>query len=173
MKKIDIWIIVSDHLRTLRDARNGSTNYCDIVIFFAIPSILAVMAFGAGLSLAADYWSLSVTFFGIFIALLLNMQVAVFGIHQKGTIRKAAFELTEAGENEERLKRTLIAELNASLSYLTLVSTISLIISFCAFIWKTNQGLMVSVSIFFSAHFALTLLMVLKRSHILFKREFS
>jgi hypothetical protein len=131
------------------------------------------MAFGAGLSLAEDYWSLSVTFFGIFIALLLNMQVAVFGIHQKDTIKKAAIELTEAGENEERLKRTLIAELNASLSYLTLVSTISLIVSFCAFIWKTNHGLMVSASIFFSTHFALTLLMVLKRSHILFKREFS
>jgi hypothetical protein len=171
--KIDIWIIVADHLRTLRNARNGSTSYSDIVIFFAIPSILAVMAFGAGLSLAEDYWSLSVTFFGIFIALLLNMQVAVFGIHQKDTIKKAAIELTEAGENEERLKRTLIAELNASLSYLTLVSTISLIVSFCAFIWKTNHGLMVSASIFFSTHFALTLLMVLKRSHILFKREFS
>ena len=171
--KINFWIIVSDHLRTLRDARRGSVSYPDIIIFFAIPSILAFIAFSVGLSLAEDYWSLSITFFGIFIALLLNMQVAVFGIHQKGTTRKTAFEINEAAENEERRKRKLIAELNASLSYLTLVSTFSLIVSFCAFIWKTNHGIFVSVSIFFSTHFALTLLMVLKRSHILFKREFS
>jgi hypothetical protein len=120
MKKINFWIIVSDHLRTLRDARNGSISYSDIIVFFAIPSVLAVITFSVGLSLAEDYWSLSITFFGIFIALLLNMQVAVFGIHQKNTIRNATFEITDAAENEERRKRKLMAELNASLSYLTL-----------------------------------------------------
>lgn len=170
--KINIWIIISDHLRTLRSARNGGVSYSDIGVFFGIPLFFAVMAYGGRLRFPNDFSSLSITFFGIFIALLLNMQVAVYGIHQRGQSRANFNELTEIGEKDYRLKRTLMAELNASISYLTLVSTIALIVSFCYFIWQLEQDFFVPISIFLYAHFALTLLMVLKRSHVLFKKEF-
>jgi uncharacterized membrane protein YqjE len=114
---------------------------------------------------------LAVTFFGVFIALLLNMQVAVFGIYQARRTQLGSIELTETKEERDKLRKTLMIELNASLSYLTLVSTVALVVSFCAVVMKINQGFLIAVSVFFYAHFALTLLMILKRSHILFKKE--
>ena len=171
--KINIWIIISDHIATLRNARNGGISYLDLGIFFGVPFIFAILAFDSRLKFPDDFSSLSITFFGIFIALLLNMQLAIYGIHQKGQPRNSANQRNEIDEKEYCLKRTLMAELNASISYLTLISTVALVLSFLHFILHIEQPFFVPISVFLYTHFALTLLMVLKRSYILFKKEFS
>lgn len=169
--KINIWFIVSDHFATLRNAKDDSVSYSDLLVFWVLPGLCAALAYAEKLAFSDEIFSLAVTFFGIFIALLLNMQVAVFGIFQARRSKPCSVDKTEDEVEQDELRKKLTSELNASLSYLTLISTVALVVSFCAFVSKMNQVSLTTASVFFYTHFVLTLLMVLKRSQILFKKE--
>lgn len=81
--KLDIQSIVRDHCRTLVDKQSLKPSIADFVIFFGLPLIIAIFVGKRGFLLKTDVYNVSVTFFGIFIALLLNMQVAIFAIFQR------------------------------------------------------------------------------------------
>ena len=119
--KIDVTRIVMDHLDTLRDAQSHEISKFDWILFFGLPLSLAIAAFWICLYPSKDVFNVSITFFGIFIALLLNMQVAAFGIFQRKRAVPTDARLAEIQEKRLALRQQLLGEMNANISYLIFV----------------------------------------------------
>lgn len=170
--KIDVSSIVRDHFDTLYDNRNSRASIVDIVMFYAVPAIAAGFAYCVGLKLKADAYNISITFFGIFIALILNIQVAMFAIFQRKWEIPSDKRLASSMADTLADRKKLLIELNANLSYLILVCCVALVLSLLSFIKSFDTCVIPAVMVFLYAHFLLTLLMVVKRAHALFHKEY-
>jgi hypothetical protein len=170
--KVGVYQIIADHFDTLRDAQSHGRSKIDFVIFYFIPSLLAVLAYLGSVCISISVYNVSITFFGIFVALLLNIQVAVFGIFQRKWDSPGDPKLAALQEATLKLRRQLLSEVNANISYLILVSCIAIVafLVFFAMEWKSRLPSALSVALY--GHFLLTLLMVVKRAHALFQREY-
>lgn len=169
--KINIWQIVSDHLNTLQDNVRGKISITDIVTFFFIPILMAILCYITGITSSKDFYNVSLTFFGVFVALLLNFQVAAFGIYNRKWNIIDDEKLSLNQEQELRLKMQLLREINANISYLILISIVSIVLFLLFYSIDIGRVAAVVSSIVYT-HFILTLLMVIKRSHALFKKEY-
>lgn len=170
--KIDVSYIVTDHLNTLRDARTRKMSKSDLCIFYAVPALIGALSFWELLGLTKDFYNLSITFFGIFIALFLNLQVAIFGILQRKWEKPGDDKLAEIQAETLNNRRLLLKEMNANISYLILVSCLALVMFLIMFVVDQKIGLAAALSACLYSHFILTLLMIVKRSHALFQREY-
>ncbi|WP_426022326.1 hypothetical protein [Brevundimonas sp. PWP3-1b1] len=171
--KIDIRQIIGDHLSTLKDGRTKRLSVSDLLIFFFVPVIMGLAAFLVKMPLDRDVYNAAITFFGIFIALLLNVQVAIFGIFQRKWPPPSDKKLLPIHQDRTRERRELLGELNANLSYLTLVCCVALVETFCFFVFKNFTPLAVCIVVSTSMHFLMTLLMTVKRTHVLFHKEYT
>ncbi|MGE7204886.1 hypothetical protein ACQKJZ_04305 [Sphingomonas sp. NPDC019816] len=170
--KINVASIVRDHFETLYDGRSNRTSVADLLLFYVAPSIAASAAFFIGLSLRADAYNISITFFGIFIALILNIQVAMFSIFQRKWELPSDKRIAASMADTLADRKKLLIELNANLSYLILVCCAALVLSLLSFIKQFNSDVVPAVMVFLYGHFLLTLLMVVKRAHALFHKEY-
>ncbi|WP_040370949.1 hypothetical protein [Blastomonas sp. AAP53] len=170
--KINIISIVRDHCETLYDSRSNRASLADVFLFYGCPMVAAAVSYYFNLTLKTDAYNISITFFGIFIALILNIQVAMFSIFQRKwevpTDKRVAMSMAQTLADRKKL----LIELNANLSYLILVCCSALVVSLVSFIKSYDKGLIPALVVFLYAHFLLTLLMVVKRSHALFHKEY-
>lgn len=170
--KIDVTSIVRDHFATLYDARTGGKSISDYVIFFAIPATIGGAAFCFSLKLKPDFYNVTITFFGIFAGLLLNIQVAIFGIFQRKWDVPLNPRSASMSKDKELQKASLLDELNSNISYLLLFCCASLVCSVIFFSLPALSPGAPPVIMAMYAHFMLTLLMIIKRAHTLFQREY-
>jgi hypothetical protein len=170
--KIDIRSIVRDHVKTLYDAHTGRLSKLDLVIFYAIPLVTSVMAYASDFALRTDAYNVSITFFGIFVALFLNIQVATFGILQRRWDKPTDVRLAQLQSETLADRRTLLTEINANLSYIVLVCCVALFSSLLFYIRDWRQGAAPCLLVFLYLHFLLTLIMIVKRAHALFHKEY-
>lgn len=171
--KIDIRHIVTDHFRTLYDARTGNFSRLDLVLFYVMPLTAAVAAKLQGFAISNDAYNVSITFFGIFIALLLNIQVALFSILQRKWDRPADPRIAEIQEETLSDRARLLKELNSNISYLILTSCIALFMALLFYVKDWKAGYAPSMMVFLYSHFLLVLVMIVKRAHALFQREYT
>lgn len=171
--KIDVGRIVTDHLATLQRHNSRSTSYGDIALFYGVPILAALCVLYFQAKISREFHNVSITFFGIFSALLLNIQVAVFGIFSKKfdlpddpRDRQIALE-----RNENR--NILLKEVNANISYAVLVACIALFLFVLLYVSDICGPVASSLSAMIYGHFLLTLLMIVKRSHFLFHGAYS
>ena len=169
--KIEPSRIIIDHLASLKSAGSGKTSISDLTIFYIVPVLIGVLAW-LFLSLRGEVYNAALTFFGIFIGLLINVQVALFAIFQRKWNVPADVRSTEAQEATLALRGRLLKEANANISYLILVSCIGAIASLCLYISGAGDGWASATMSMIVAHFFLTLLMVIKRLHALFAKEY-
>lgn len=171
--KINVFPIIKDHLKSLKDERSGKLSIHDIIIFYLLPLVAGFLCFYFKAEFDRDSYNVSITFFGIFIALLLNIQVAIFSIY----LRKWKSPETDIDKDLQnyvlRIRRTLLNELNNNISYLVLVCCISLIFSLIGYILKIKGAFPASISVVLYTHFLLTMLMIVKRAHALFRKEYA
>ncbi len=171
--KIDFRIIVSKHLRTLADAQTGKLSVWDMIVFFAFPLAAGTYVYLEQLKVSKEVHNLSVTFFGIFVALLLNIQVAIFGVYARNP-RSPADGLNKAVFDKKiEDRRKILRELNTNISYLTLIGCLALFVMIFLFGRELESPLPSAISVAVFIHFLLTLLMVTKRAFILFDVEYS
>jgi hypothetical protein len=170
--KISVTHIVRGHFGTLRNAATGRISLSDLFIFLATPIVLAFLLQYSSLKISKDFYNLSITFFGIFIALLLNIQVAVFGVFQRNWIKSDDHILSSIQLEKLGQRRKLLSELNTNVSYLVVLSCICLIIYIGLFSFEADNPVSRFVTIVLYVHFTLTLLMVVKRTHALFQGEY-
>lgn len=170
--KINVLSIVRDHWSTLYDAQSKTRSLTDIFVFYCIPFANALIAWIYGFVSNQNIYNVSITFFGIFIALLLNMQVAVFGIFQRRWEYSSDTRIAQIQIETFKLRKTLLIELNVNISYLIVTCCVALAISLVSFIQGYDSGIVPSLMIFLYTHFLLTLLMVVKRAHALFHKEY-
>lgn len=170
--KINVLSIFWDHFGTLYDSRSNRASLFDIGLFYVAPIFSALFAYYFGITLKSEAYNISITFFGIFIALILNIQVAMFSIFQRKwempSDKRIAASLTDTLADRKKL----LIELNANLSYLILVCCVALVLSLLSFIKSFDNCVIPAVMVFLYAHFLLTLLMVVKRAHALFHKEY-
>lgn len=170
--KISVVSIVRDHFDTLYDSRSNRASMFDIILFYVLPLTGAGFSYCAGLRLKADAYNISITFFGIFIALILNIQVAMFSIFQRKWEMPSDKRIAASMADTLADRKKLLIELNANLSYLILVCCVALVLSLLSFIKSFDNYAIPAVMVFLYAHFLLTLLMVVKRAHALFHKEY-
>jgi len=170
--KINVSSIVRDHFETLYDNRSNRASFTDVVVFYIVPAIAAISSYYFQMRLDANAYNISVTFFGIFIALILNIQVAMFSIFQRKWEMPSDKRVAASMANTLADRKTLLIELNANLSYLILVCCVTLVLSLLSFIKSFDNCVIPAVMVFLYAHFLLTLLMVVKRAHALFHKEY-
>lgn len=170
--KIGVLCVLKNHFNTLYNANTNKISFVDIILFYVVPALFIYPSYKYNLVLSKDFYNLSITFFGIFIALLLNIEVAIFSIFTRKWKNKSD------GNGEKFSERNkLISEVDSNISYLVLVCFFSLFFCLTAFginsIDNTyNFWYMSCILIYFYIHFGLTLLMIIKRSHALFQREY-
>jgi hydrogenase-4 membrane subunit HyfE len=170
--KIGVGGIVRDHIATLRDDCRSTISHVDVVVFYVLPITASVAAYLTCFRLTKDVYNVSVTFFGIFLALLLNLQVAIFAIFQRKW-REVHDERSQSIQKETlRDRRILLGELNANISYLTLTSCIGLAAVLFFYVKDMQAGWAPAATAALYLHFLLTLLMIVKRSHALFQKEY-
>jgi hypothetical protein len=170
--KIDISRIVLDHLGTLRDAETRKISLFDISVFFLLPLVSGVLCNFIRESVSVEFYNVSITFFGIFIALLLNLQVAIFGIFLRKWDLPTDERLAEIKREKLDERNFLLGQLNANISYLILICCGALVFFLIMFATCYNNSIWAAVSVALYAHFMLTLIMVVKRAHALFQREY-
>lgn len=109
--KIDLSHIVIEHVGTLRDFDSRKTSKRDLMLFYGIPLFLSAFILIDGKAiLSKDACNVSVTFFGIFIPLLLNIQVAAFGIFQRKWNSPEDDRVAEILQSELDLRRRLLQD---------------------------------------------------------------
>lgn len=170
--KIDVRRIFYDHLATLYNAENGKVSLSDLLTFYAFPVVVGFVCFLSNVMLSREVYNLSITFFGIFIGLLLNIQVAIFAIFQRKWSEPNDRRLAQKRAKKAELRRRVMAEINANISYLVLFCCIALVFLFVCFVRNWDGWLAPAVVVFMYAHFLLTLVMIVKRSHALFHSEY-
>jgi hypothetical protein len=170
--KISIAPILRDHFATLCHDGESKISPLDIVVFYLLPIALGIWAYVSRLRLEKDVYNVSITFFGIFLALLLNLQVAIFAIFQRKWTTPDDSRLIEMQKDRLQGRRQLLGELNANISYLTMISCISLSGMLIFHIQQMVSGWQPAFTVTLYAHFLVTLLMIIKRSHALFQKEY-
>jgi hypothetical protein len=172
--KIGITRIIKDHFGTLRDHATGRILVADIILFYVTPVVFAAaLLLLTNPATNKDWENQALTFFGIFLALLINVQVALFAILQRGRASPSNAKRSAIQEEELELRRTLLGEINATISYLNLVCVVAIAASILMSVTGLNVRMTVFILIVLYAHFLITMLMVLKRSHALFQKEYA
>lgn len=170
--KINVASIVRDHWATLYDAQSTRTNFVDVIVFYALPIAAGAAAYALCFKVKPEGYNVSITFFGIFLALLLNIQVAIFAIFQRKWDAPSDKRQADAQKVELEDRRTLLGELNSNISYLTIVSCVALIAFLIFYVAELKEGIGPAVAVALYSHFILTFVMIVKRSHALFQKEY-
>lgn len=170
--KFNIIGIFFDHLSTLYDASTDKTSIFDLFLFYIFPLIISYIFFALEIEFKPDVYSLSITFYGIFLALLLNIQVAIFAIFQRTWSDLGDQRIDEKRKSDLKMRKTLLSEINSNISYMTALSCIYLSVFLIVYALEIKNYLVSSILIYFYTHFILTFLMVVKRAHALFSKEY-
>ena len=111
--KINICSLIKGHIKTLYDASTQRLSYSDIVTFFILPAVIAILCSFWGVYLSNDIISLLVNFGSIFTALLLSVLVLVYD--QVGKVTEKLND--DKNENDLMLK---LKSRSVSYTHLTL-----------------------------------------------------
>ncbi len=176
--KINIWSIVTGHIKTLRDSSSGKVSVHDYATFYAVPIVIAILFSYFGIKLTTDANSLLVNFGAIFTALLLSVLVLVYDQGEKlqGVVDGSR-------KHNIELKKSLLDELYFNICYAIVISL--LLVFLClVYTFLPDKESVLSISKFtFGIDFKLylvspmilmavinlllTILMIVKRMHTL------
>ncbi|MGV1869707.1 hypothetical protein [Agrobacterium rosae] len=170
MHKINVSSVIKSHLNTLSD--NGRFMRDDLLLFYLLPFLIGASVVLMRWEVPEKALELSISVFSIFAALLLSVQVAMYGVALRGITQpddpKKAKHFKELKANRD----LLLKELNSNISYLILLSVITVTVTLVLFFLTPPRIYGSGIAICLYLHFFLTLLMVIKRSSIVFSREY-
>lgn len=171
--KFNVLFIIRDHFRTLYDAENKKVSYLDIFVFYGLPIIMSATAYYSDVKLKDEAYGLAIVIFGVFIALLLNIQVAIFSVSHTKWQAPSDTKLMASFEEDKIDKNAILRELNTNLSYMILLCSLVLFVAGYSSLFDNVQEISSIFLIFAFTHFVLNLLMVIKRAHALFQKEYT
>ena len=120
-----------------------------------------------------DIYNVSISAFAIFASLLLNVQIALFGIFQREKKLQDIIDPQDKRDYEFiKIKKDLFSELNTNISYLIIVCCLCVMLFLMLYIIDTRKNIEIYLSFYFYSHFILTLLMIIKRTYAVFQREY-
>lgn len=169
--KTNFSIILQDHFRSLSTA-NGKISFIDYVMFFIFPSALGALVAYLDVKIHESATGSLLAIASIFAALLLNVQVALFGIFQMKPKLSEDVKLSSIEKERISDRKRVLIEVNANIAY-----TILVCIFLCCMIFLFNlidfDGRLTScILIALSSHIILNIFMIVKRSYVLFSNEY-
>ncbi|HBU99185.1 MAG TPA: hypothetical protein DEF21_14960 [Thalassospira lucentensis] len=164
--------IVGDHWATLKNV-DGEASYIDFAILYVLPAVIASVAFLDVWPKDNSIYGVSISVFAIFSALLLNVQIAIFGIFQRKWRSTGDKVKDEKAKRKYISRKILLSQLNTNISYLIIISCLSVTVFLVFYVYPINSFSERYISVYVYVHFLLTLMMVIKRTHVLFQNEYS
>jgi len=170
MNKVNVLRIILGHLDTLRDYSTGKRSWTDVAFFFGLPLLVAFLGWFYGWGLYIDALNALIAAFAIFAGLLLNLLILIYTF-STGSVFPNALAKT---------KTRFVRELHDNIAFSVLVSiliVIAALVGVTQLKMKDPQNMahtgpiLTFVVIYLTANFVLTLLMILKRIHILLSTE--
>lgn len=164
--KINVWRIIKDHLDTL-NCKTGRLYKRDSFVFFFIPVILSAFLSIYQFKPSESLLNALITAFSIFTGLLFNLLVIIYSIISR-----------EGAGKFKKNKIRFVTEIYSNISFGVLLSFFNVILLFLTLLFlgvlsKNNiLSFIFSFIIYYTVTlFLLTLLMTLKRVHILLATE--
>ena len=162
--KINPVKILHDHFATFRDYNTKKGSIEDVIIFIILPLLSAVGFIYFFADISSSLTPILFTIFSIFVGLLLNLLLLIYDLTKK-------FDLSE--KNGE-LKRKFLGEIFANISYSIFISILVIIFLLISLIKISYVPVLASFIVYLIVtNFFLTILMILKRIHILLFKEFN
>ena len=153
MNKINIRMIVVDHLSTY-----GAE---DVVIMAAVPIVLAIVVLKYRLSIGDSNIDTLISVFSIFSGLLFNVLMLIYGFSDGN------------GDGKKHIRDDLLRQSFVNISYTILVALCAVVVlTALLFVDGCAQRILEAVLVLLSANFVLSLVMVLKRIHVLLGDKF-
>lgn len=167
LDKIDVRQIVLEHIRTLNHAKTQRLRPADLLLFFGLPLFVAAAAALFVGPISNGVVGVMATVHAILGGLMFNLLIVIYEV-----LRRAH---STGGEAAREKRARLLAESYRNIAFLVLTSVGILVLLLGAAV--TGEGIagtIISGTVYYlSAMFVLTLLMVLKRVHILLGEEIS
>jgi hypothetical protein len=173
--KLNVLAIIADHFATLYDARTGKRSITDWFVFVCLPIIIGAVAVYVNFSFRQTSLSGMLSAYSIFFGLLVNLLVLAIGF--MGGDRLSTLDAATT------TRRLIVKEFYYNIAFAILLSIANVLCDMaCLAIIgdRSNKGSPLGtnrVETFFvstlSAAFLLTLLIVLKRIHLILSYEFN
>jgi hypothetical protein len=171
MSKIDVSSIVRSHISTLVDYSTHRRSKGDLWLFFGLPFLISGLAVYFKWALSVDALNALLAAFAIFAGLLLNLLLLVYTFSIDGNYPAPL----------ERVRTQFVRELHNNIAYAVLVSIVIVVVSLIAVTKiKIHEGApatphtgpyISSILIYLTSNFILTLLMILKRIHVMMNEK--
>ena len=164
LDKINVIGIVGDHIRTLRNYGTDRPSVSDLLLFFGVPGVVAIILLHFYGILSPPLTASVTTLLSIFAALLFNLLLIVYDV----TGRR------EEEEDRNKLKQEVLREVFSNISFAILVAICAIVSILNLLLFEeiyTAQQVLSVLSFYLVVLFLLTLLMLLKRVHVLLRRE--
>lgn len=171
-EKINPKSIILSHFDSLKDDRNKKISLIDIITFYFAPVIVGIVFFISGQLMTNEVFNGSASVFGIFVGLLLNVQVAIFNIF----LKKTEYGNDDAGniilKKKISARNRILRELNANISYLILVCCFAICASIVFLSLSHNSPVFSAIIVALYVHIILNMMMTVKRGFALFDFEY-
>jgi amino acid permease len=167
--KFSISDILRDELHTLRDFSSGKVSKTDIFLNLVLPGILSLSFVWFNRMISGGMINSILTAFSVFAALLLNLMLLVYTIVTRENSKSE-------NSAKDELKLMLLKETYTNIQFAVLMSVFIIICLLLILFLPTNayiENLFSLLIYYFIFVFIFTILMVLKRTHIIMKREIS
>ena len=173
MKKINVLVIIRDHLATLYDDTTGKISLVDFSTFYILPLVFGFSYYVFPFVLPQEINGALIAVFSVFAALLFSAQIALYGLSPKSP--KTSEDKVSNDREYQRFKRDrkFFSDVNYNISYLILLSCLSLLTFVAMMVVHLPLNVEGAVLVSVVVHFFLTLLMLVKRTHIAFSSKYS
>lgn len=177
LSKISIRRLLVDHLDTLVDHRLredtpgavAPRSRGDVLLFFCFPAAVGILVAVLGVRLADSVISATITAFSIFVGLLFNLLALTYEVMR----RTAEVNVNNRSRSVDRKKRAL-REVHANVSFAILVALSIVVLALPEYALSDGSiasRVLTSALVALALNFVLTLLMILKRMHLLMDHE--
>jgi hypothetical protein len=163
--KIDVRKIIRAHLATFHDAdTTGRASIQDMLVFLGLPIAVAAILTWRNIGVASNQANTLITAMSVFGALLFNLLILIYDV---------AMRTDYSSGGNARLRIMFVKEIHANIEFAILVAIISIVALVASTLETGHWQLRVTgfVIYYLLGVFLLTLLMVLKRIHVLLVKE--
>lgn len=171
--KIDVTHIVVQNIKSLDDAPSLRGRILDGFTIYGLPLISGMIASVACVIIDDGFYGISISVFAVFSALLLNTQIAIFGIFGRDRPMPSNEKSKAAEERRLKLRNDLIVELNTNVSYLMILSVLAMFVSCLFYIIGIESTFETFFTCTIFIHFTIVVIIVIKRSFALFANEYA
>ena len=187
--KINIFIIIKDHINSLKDYQTQKLSIWDIISLIVIPIIFSLSLIYFRFSLNKEFVSLIVSFASTVTSLLISVSILIYDQYAKINYENMHSTELKIEREKQLLKKRVLSELFSNVSFTILMGVITVILCLGLSIFPItpDTGVYITPVLYFNENYfsileliftpailfsllemILTLFMSLKRLHIIF-----